>query len=69
LLEFGTPEVLLANSNSHFVSLVKQAGPAEEEYLRTLANAVAANRKSKEQRIATGEELPLDFNEKDPFIT
>jgi ABC-type proline/glycine betaine transport system ATPase subunit len=68
LLEFDTPEMLLSNPNSHFVSLVEQTGPAEAEHLLTLANAAAANMKSKEPRTDTSEKLPPDSNEKDPLI-
>ncbi|CAF4400641.1 unnamed protein product, partial [Adineta steineri] len=39
LVEFDSPQVLLSNTNSQFTLLVEQAGIAEAEYLRTLANS------------------------------
>ena len=50
ILEFDTPKVLLSDPNSHFVSLVEQAGSTEVEHLLTLLNTTTANMESKEQR-------------------
>lgn len=68
LIEFDTLQALLSNPDSHFISLLEQTGPAKADYLRTLENAAAAKMKLKEQKIATGEELPLDSNEKNTRI-
>jgi len=68
LLEFDTPSALLSNSNSYFVSLVEQTGPAEAEYLRTLANQMDLKMKTKKQKIIIDEELILSVNENDPLL-
>jgi hypothetical protein len=61
VLEFDTPSILLSNENSYFISLVKQSGPAEAEYLRILANR-------KNQEIIIDDELIPSVNETDPLL-
>jgi len=65
VLEFDTPSILLSNSNSYFVSLVEQTGPAEAEYLRTLANRL--NSRRKEKKLIDEESIPLG-NENEPLL-
>jgi hypothetical protein len=65
VLEFDTPSILLSNSNSYFVSLVEQTGPAEAEYLRTLANRL--NSRRKEEKLIDEESIPSG-NENDPLL-
>ncbi len=65
VLEFDTPSILLSNSNSYFVSLVEQTGPAEAEYLRTLANRL--NSRRKEKKLIDEESIPSG-NENDPLL-
>jgi hypothetical protein len=43
VLEFDSPRVLLLDPTSYFSSLVKQAGTAEAEYLRMMANSITDN--------------------------
>ncbi|CAF4743672.1 unnamed protein product [Rotaria sp. Silwood1] len=64
LLEFDSPKILLSNPNSHFASLVEQAGVAEAEHLRTLANM-----KSTKDNHNLDQELLLDSKETDPLLT
>jgi ATP-binding cassette subfamily C (CFTR/MRP) protein 4 len=46
VLEFNSPRVLLSDPTSHLSSLVKQAGTAEVEYLRMMANSITDNNES-----------------------
>jgi hypothetical protein len=65
LVEFDRTSVLLSNSNSYFVSLVEQTGPAEPEYLRTLANRIDLTIK---QKRIVDDELMLTIKETDPLF-
>ena len=68
MLEFDRPTVLLSNSESYFVSLVEQTGPAEAEYLRVLANRT--NTKMKEEKLSRTEHdaSTISENETDPLL-
>jgi len=68
ILEFDTPSILLSNENSYFVSLVEQTGPAEAEYLRTLANRIDSKMKPKTQETMVDDELIPSINENDPLL-
>ena len=61
--------MLLSDTTSHFASLVQQAGPAEAEYLRNLANASSTAVKTGQQRINPEDELPEDDKENDPLLS
>ncbi len=63
LLEFDAPNVLLSNPNSHFTSLVEQAGAGEAEHLRTLA------KKAKHPIFNSDDELLEKDNENDPLLS
>ena len=63
VLEFDSPTNLLSNSDSYFVSLVEQTGPAEAEYLRTLAQRLEI--KTKEIQPDT---IVDEASENDPLI-
>ncbi len=68
VLEFDSPSALLSNGNSYFVSLVDQTGPAEAEYLRTLANRIDLKVKTKKQERIVDDELISSVNENDPLL-
>ncbi|UJR14779.1 hypothetical protein I4U23_001767 [Adineta vaga] len=70
LVEFDSPEVLLSDNQSYFTALVKQAGPAEAEYLRTLANSRTSYDKQKQNNdILEDETSAEDIDvETDPLI-
>ena len=68
ILEFDRPSVLLANSNSYFISLVEQTGPAEAEYLRTLANRIDSREKEEELETIMSNEFISSENENDPLL-
>jgi hypothetical protein len=69
LLEFDAPNVLLSNPDSHFTALVEQAGPAEAEYLRTLANASSTAVKIKPQNFNSENEQLEENTENDPLLS
>ncbi len=68
VLEFDTPSVLLSNADSYFVSLVEQTGPAETEYLRTLANRLSSRTTEKKREATIDEEPTPSGNENDPLL-
>jgi hypothetical protein len=68
VVEFDVPEVLLSNGQSYFASLVEQAGAAEAEYLRSLANSSEANTRRREEIYVADEELGEEINETDPLV-
>lgn len=65
MLEYDTPQALLANSSSHFSSLVEQAGVAEAEHLRALAKASSMKPRS---NLVNADEMQFDGSEYDPLI-
>lgn len=63
MLEFERPAVLLSNPKSYFVALVEQTGPAEAEYLRTLARRINTTRKEENDV----DDQPI-LSENDPLL-
>ncbi len=68
MVEFDVPERLLSNDQSHFASIVEQAGAAEAEHLRSLANSSKVNTKRKEEIHVEDEESGSEMNETDPLV-
>jgi ABC-type proline/glycine betaine transport system ATPase subunit len=66
VIEYDTPSVLLSNSNSYFVSMVEQTGPAEAEHLRILANRTTLKMNEKNQERTEDDELVSSEN--DPLL-
>jgi hypothetical protein len=48
---------------------VQQAGPAEAEHLRNLANVSSAAVRTRQQRINPEDELPEENKESDPLLS
>ncbi|UJR10923.1 hypothetical protein I4U23_015108 [Adineta vaga] len=69
VLEFDTPNVLLANRTSEFALLVAQTGPAEAEYLRSLAKTAATSVKLKQNGFHINDDLSQSNNENDPLLS
>jgi ATP-binding cassette subfamily C (CFTR/MRP) protein 4 len=69
LLEFDKPDVLLSDPTSHFSSLVKQAGVAEAEHLRALANTAASAVELKHEKLNLDDEPTEDNTENDPLLS
>ena len=71
VVEFDRADVLLSKESSYFSSLVMQTGPAEAEYLRTLANS--RNNFNKTSTCPTTsefeEETKENINETDPLLS
>lgn len=64
LVEYDTPQALLSRRNSHFSSLIYQAGFAEAEYLRTLvARPIAEMHVSDEEQVIEMPKAPLSVND------
>lgn len=68
VLEFDRPVVLLADPESHFVSMVEQTGAAEAEYLRTLAKRMNARMKEEKMKRNENDPLILSENETDALL-
>lgn len=70
LLEFDSPQVLLANPESQFTSLVEQTGRVEADRLRLLARNAELNSGSTLQKLNEDieEELLTDNAEYNPLI-
>lgn len=69
-MEFDSPAVLLSDTESQFASLVNQAGAAEAEHLRMLANAASRKMKSTDEKLDDNQnnELLFESEENDPLI-
>lgn len=68
LLEFDSPEALLANKNSHFSIMVEQTGATEAKHLRMLADNARANASDMQETIISDEESLEDTRESDPLL-
>lgn len=69
LLEFDTPQALLANRNSQLTLLVDQTTPAEAEHLRKLAENAKSNRIFNQEVIVDNEKPLEEIAETDPLLT
>ena len=70
MLEFDAPNILLSDSNSQFASLLKQTGPAEAEYLRTLVDVASSiSVKLEHERFNPINELPVENTESDALLS
>ncbi|CAF3694293.1 unnamed protein product [Adineta steineri] len=68
LLEFDTPDELLSNPSSQFAMLVEQSGPAEAEYLRSLARATIIHSQLEEDKLNCNDDFSEYNNEDDPLL-
>lgn len=69
LLEFDTPEALLANRNSQLTLLVDQTTPAEAEHLRTLAKNAKSNIIRNQETVVDNENPSEEIAETDPLLS
>ena len=69
LLEFDSPQALLANANSHLTLLVDQTSAAEAEHLRMLANNSRSSPVYSQEAIVENENPLEEINETDPLLT
>jgi ABC-type proline/glycine betaine transport system ATPase subunit len=68
ILEFDTPDALLTNPNSHFTSLIEQAGKAESEHLRKVAKNVTSTARLRRKSVDQDKNLPACSIETDPLL-
>ena len=69
LLEFDTPEALLADRNSQLALLVDQTTPAEAEHLRTLAKNAKSKVIYNQETVVDNENPSEEITETDSLLT